>query len=98
MTFDNIDLPLALFLLLVVVNVADIVSTLIAIRLGASEGNPLLKPFVERLGVVPGLLALKIPLLVLTYFYAMYPIVLGALCLIFLGVVASNILVIRRIK
>jgi hypothetical protein len=54
---------MALYLALFVLNVMDVISTRRALAEGCTEANPLMAWVMDRLGVVRGLLAVKLPLL-----------------------------------
>ena len=49
----------ALFALIVILQLLDIISTLRAFRAGAIEGNPIVAWIIDKLGVIPGLVVAK---------------------------------------
>lgn len=53
-------MTLVLITLLIVLGVADCVTTWIGLKLGASEANPVAAPVLKALGPVAGMLALKL--------------------------------------
>lgn len=90
-------LSLALFLLLVAVNGLDIYTTLRIVKGGGQEGNPILAPLVKRMGVIPALLVVKIPILALAWlFCSPYPLILLGLNVAFIGVCVWNFEIIRK--
>lgn len=90
-------LELALYILIVVLNGFDAYTTYRIVTSGGLEANPFLAPVMKKLGTIPGLLAVKIPLLILVYIFCMeYAVVLGIVAAIFLGVVIWNFRVIKQ--
>ena len=87
------------FYVLVAVQVLDFLTTYFALKdHNASEANGLLKPIMNKIGVVPALVVTKIPTIALFWFYqAQMPIeILWAMCAVGVYVVGNNINVIRR--
>lgn len=80
--------------LLVALNLADVVSTMKVLKAGGKELNPVMRFFMTKLGNLPGLLAPKAVILTAAY-WAFVPsnmwAVLGALCLLYVFVVAHNV-------
>lgn len=87
---------LYLFILLAVLQIADVGSTAYAIKRGIGhEANPVMVWLIDQLGLVIGLLLPKIVMLLLLYFYALtYPLfaayVLGAMSVLYAVVVFKN--------
>ena len=85
--------------LLIALQVADAVSTYIALKdADATEGNGFLAAVMRKLGVVPGLIAVKAPFVAAVwYFQAYMPIeFIWLLCAGLSFVTAKNINVIRK--
>ena len=86
-----------LFIVLVALNAVDVAETAYIVAKGGVEANPIIRPLTQRLGVIPGLLAYKLPLLVLVWFYAMQFPVLVALNVVFAAVVVWNAVQIKAV-
>ena len=86
------------FLLLVVLNVADAVTTTMGIKRGAKELNPVMRALMAKVGTLPALLGWKA--LFLGCVYAFLPVIdpraLMVLCAFYAGVVLWNGYQIRR--
>lgn len=88
---------LMLFIVLVAINGVDVYTTLRIVQAGGREGNPLLAPLVKRMGVVPALLVVKVPLLAVAWFFLRpYPWIMLVLCWVFLAVCVWNYSIIRK--
>lgn len=86
------DLSPALFVLLLVLQVADYASTRAVLSAGGREANPV----VRKLGLLPSKLlagAIAVPL-----FLYDVPLALGALCLLYAAVVTNNLIVLKGIR
>lgn len=72
--------------------VADAISTYVAIKMGGSEGNPLAKKIMAKLGVIPTLVGGKALVCASIYYNAhlIDPRLLMLLTVFYLGVVAWN--------
>ena len=88
------------FLLLCVLQVADIYTTLKFLRLGGKEKFYLTRRVMEKLGPTKGLVILKVlGLAVVFVFLQKIPVALLALtCLFYVGLIWNNIALIRRLK
>lgn len=86
-----------LFLLLVALNALDAVSTIHIILKGGEEKNPLLRPILQRLGVVPGLVLAKVVSLAIIWVVVLnLPMqsavwMLAALIVCYIAILAYNI-------
>lgn len=95
-------LTVVLFVVFLVTQVADVITTIRAVSAGASEGNPLLAVLIKKIGVVPTLVSTKIFVLCAVgvgfYFlpYWLLSAILGVASVAFVAVVVNNILVERR--
>lgn len=81
----------------VFLNVLDVILTWYAIKyLGLSEGNPVLSPIFQQIGLIAGLVMIKlIGLIVLLGIISCYPLkikklALNIICFMFVLVVANN--------
>ena len=86
------------FYLLIALQVADIVTTIIALRGQAHEANPLLARLMEKIGVVPALLLIKCAFITFLWYYqALLPVeLLWALCAFYVWIVWGNVQTIRK--
>jgi hypothetical protein len=86
--------------LLIALQVADIVTTVIALQGPAHESNPILKKIMDRIGVVPTLLIVKGGFIAFLWYYqATLPVeVLGMLCVFYAWIVVNNIQTIKKGK
>ena len=86
--------------LLILLQVADIITTIIALRGPAHESNPILKKIMDRIGVVPALLLVKGGFIAFLWYYqAMLPEpLLWLLCAGYVWIVAHNIFTIKKGK
>lgn len=84
--------------LLILLQVADIITTIIALNGPAHEANPLLKKLMDAIGVVPALMLIKVIMLsFIGYYQAMLPVeVLWALCVFYVLIVVNNLNTIRK--
>ena len=87
------------FILLVVLNVADAVTTTMGIKRGARELNPLMRVLMKKVGPLPALLGWKgIFLGAMFYFLPVIdPRALMGLCAFYAAVVGWNIFQLRKI-
>ena len=86
--------------LLILLQVADIITTIIALRGPAHESNPILKKIMDRIGVVPALLLVKGGFIAFLWYYQdMLPEpLLWLLCAGYVWIVAHNIYTIKNGK
>ena len=86
------------FVLLVVLNVADAVTTIVGLKRGATEANPVMRALFARVGPAPALIAWKGAFLgAMFYFLQMIDErALMVLCAFYSGVVAWNVLQLKR--
>lgn len=84
-------LSLTLFVVLVVLNIADIGTTAYVLTHGGQEANPVMKWIIDKIGIIPGLLGVKAPLLAVCYFFITQEVILLTLCAIYAGVVFWNV-------
>ena len=88
-----------LLLILIALNIADIVTTVIGLKRGATEGNPVARKLLGPVPALPAMIGLKLALLaVLTLLLVYYPSwwpVGAAFCLYSAYVVWNNVRVIR---
>jgi len=88
-------LPLAAFLLL---QVLDALTTHRALSMGGRELNPFLRAVIDDIGILPALAVMKIPGCL---FFILIPVPawgLWAICAGYVGVVANNVFVIRKLR
>lgn len=84
--------------LLIALQVADIVTTIIALRGKATESNPVLKKLMDAIGVVPALLLMKgVAIAFFLYVQNAVPVgILWVLCAFYIWVIVNNVKVIRK--
>lgn len=84
--------------ILIALQVADIVTTIIALRGPAHEANPILKKMMDLIGVVPALLLIKGAFITFLWQYqALLPVeLLWALCAFYVWIVLGNVQTIRK--
>ncbi len=90
---------MTLIIVLIGLQLADIVTTWLALRGGAArEANPVVRWFIERLGLVPGLVAAKLALVapVLAVATASTTALWLGIAL-YAAVIVNNIIVLRRV-
>ena len=94
------DTHLALLIAFVALQIADVVTTMIALKKGAQEGNPLLAPLFKKFGAMPVLLASKIVIVasVVTIHQTLTNFALGLGVVVYGAVVLNNLIVLRRMK
>lgn len=87
---------------LVILQGADIWSTWRVLAAGGRELNPVVAEFIARLGLLPGLVAVKLPptlAAVAATYYGLLPWwLLAGLCALYVGVVANNLRALRRMR
>lgn len=88
------------FYLLIVLQVADVITTIIALDGPAHEANPLLSWLMDRLGVVPTLVMVKGTAISFFWYYQdQLPVALmWGLCAFYLWIVYGNIRTIQHGK
>lgn len=84
--------------LLMALQVADGLTTYLALKKGAAEGNPIMRKLFEKIGMVPALIITKGALMAIVWHWRD---VLGALwlavfCAVYLAVAVNNVRVARR--
>lgn len=86
------------FYLLIALQVADIITTIIALRGPAHEANPLLARLMDKIGVVPTLILVKGAAISFFWYYqALLPNpLMWALCAFYVWIVFNNVKVIRK--
>lgn len=95
--FDVIVVLTSLSWVLIILNVADAITTYIALsKDGVTEGNPIIKYLIDRIGVIGALLLAKgsvvVFLLVITLNGTVMPIwLVGPLVVFYIWVVINNI-------
>lgn len=86
---------------LLALQLADAITTVLFIQKGGYERNPFIAWVMERIGVIPALMAVKIPLCAVLVWANKYPevqwVFAGAIAL-YVWVVWNNIKVIRRLS
>lgn len=86
-----------LFALFVLLQVADAYTTIMSIKSGAKEANPVMSAVFKITGVPMGLALIKLALIALVYKFLMfYPLIV--IDLIYLAVVANNVKVMKSVK
>ncbi len=86
----------------ILTQVADVITTVLAINAGAGEGNPVIKALIEKLGLIPSLLLIKFLVLFNTGFGVYYlpeyliTIILGIASVLYVAVCINNFLVFRK--
>lgn len=91
-----------LLILLIVLSIADIVTTVIGVKLGASEGNPVARYFLGLKFSIPRMILLKAALcailgLLLVYYPSWWPLI-ALNCAFSVYVVWNNVQVIRELR
>lgn len=87
-----------------ITQIVDVVTTVLAVRSGASEGNPLIGMLIKKFGLIPALVATKFFVLLAVgvgfYFLPdwLLSAILGMASIAFIAVIINNILVARRNK
>jgi hypothetical protein len=82
--------------------IADVVTTILAVRAGASEGNPIIKVMIKKLGLIPALLLIKFLVLIsigLGIYYLptrWIMIILVMASVVYTAVCINNFLVFRK--
>jgi len=84
-----------LFALLCVLNLLDLLTTMVVLHRGGTELNPIYDFLFSKVTPVVGLLAIKVPMLAVVWFYANL-LTLYLANAFFLGVVLWNIYQLRR--
>ena len=85
--------------LLVILQLLDVATTWYALeKAGLAEGNPVARWFIEKLGLIPGLLALKGSLGAVLWATDPTDLVLIFGCILYVGVVGNNAYLIYRSK
>ena len=84
--------------LLMALQVADGLTTYLALKKGAAEGNPIMRKLFEKIGMVPALIITKGALMVGAWYWrdAIGMLGLGLLCAGYLLVAVNNVRVMRR--
>lgn len=84
--------------LLIALQVADIVTTIIALNGPAHESNPILKKLMDKIGIVPALVLVKGGFIAfLLYFQTMLPqAVIWLLCAFYTYIIYHNVQTIRK--
>ena len=87
------------FLLLVVLNIADAVTTTMGIKRGAKEHNPVMRVLMAKVGTLPALLGWKAAYLGAMFYFlpVIDPRALMVLCAFYAAVVIWNIVQLRRL-
>src|SRR5690625_4578090 len=91
------DMHTYLFIVILILQVLDVGTTLIALRHGAVEVNPIVNSMIKRLGAKVALLLIKLAFIILLFWFLHYlPIwSLWAVIAVYVGVVIWNIRTIR---
>lgn len=80
-----------LFIVIVALQAADGFLTWRILQGGGRELNPVMRFFIDRLGLVPGLAAPKLVLVVLVFLYLLqFPALLWIIALVYVWVVLQN--------
>lgn len=95
---------MALFILIVLLNIADVYTTNRILRRGGSERNPLMAKVFSLIGVLPGLLLVKAAIVLALWWAFIHqglqgPFFIGLLvliCAVYVWVVAHNLREIRK--
>jgi len=84
--------------LLIALQLADCITTYIALQGANHEANAFLAKLFAKVGLVPGLLLTKLPLIAIVWFGKdlIHPYVFIALCVLYLWVVVNNVKVILK--
>ena len=84
--------------LLMALQVADGLTTYLALKKGAAEGNPVMRKLFEKVGMVPALIITKGALMCAAWYWrdAIGLLGLGLLCAWYLVVAVNNVRVMRR--
>ena len=91
-------LSTTLFIVLVVLNLADIGTTAYVLTHGGHESNPVMKWIIDAIGIIPGLFGVKIPILAVCYFFITQEVILLILCAIYAGVVFWNVQQVIKVR
>lgn len=88
------------FLLLVVLNIADAVTTTIGVKRGAGELNPVMRVLMAKVGTLPALLGWKAAFFGAMFYFlpAIDVRAMMVLCAFYAAVVGWNIFHLRRLK
>ena len=91
------DMHTYLFIVILILQVLDVGTTLVALRHGAVEVNPIVNSMIKRLGAKVALLLIKLAFIILLFWFLHYlPIwSLWAVIAVYVGVVIWNIRTIR---
>lgn len=86
------------FYILIALQIADVVTTIVALSGPAHEANPILKKIMDAIGVVPALVLIKGAAVAFFWFYqAMIPKpVFWMLCAFYVYIVYNNIVTIKK--
>lgn len=84
--------------LLIALQVADIITTIIALRGPAHEANPIVAWFIAKIGLVPGLIVTKgLAIAFFWYFQAQIPeVVFMLLCAFYVYIIYHNVQTIQK--
>ena len=86
------------FYLLILLQLADVITTIIALERPAHEANPLLKKIMDAIGIIPALVLVKGGFVAFLWYYqALLPIALiVGLCAFYVYIVYHNIETIKK--
>ena len=84
--------------LLIALQVADIITTIIALQGPAHESNPIIKKLMDKIGIVPALVLVKGGFIAFLWYYqAMLPqAVLLLLCAFYAYIIYHNVQTIKK--
>lgn len=88
-----------LLALCMILQILDGVTTYLAVSRGGFERNPLVRWFLQKLGLCGGLIVTKVLACVFAaVIYLALPVLLYLAAVIYLGVVLGNVSVLRRLR
>lgn len=89
-----------LFVVFVLLQIADVASTMIALNMGAREANPVMRWLFEKIGVNPALYTVKVSGIVLLWVYGMgLPVIVWLIMVgVYVAVVYNNARVILELS
>jgi hypothetical protein len=85
------------FLLFIMLQVADVWTTITGMNSGASEANPIMDKLFKKIGVVQGLVLAKSITVVLFGLFLYETWIMWAFVVLYTGVVANNVYQLRKL-
>ena len=85
------------FLLFIMLQVADVWTTITGINSGATEANPIMDKLFKKIGVVQGLVLAKSITVILFGLFLYETWIMWAFVVLYTGVVANNVYQLRKL-